>query len=120
MFPDDNHLRGDDRVDNLMKSEILAHFQKLPVPLAMHSQLNLANDLLKHSKLSEDHRFFNLQNVVDCHGMNPLQCITLYLGKLITNSIFDESINIQRHNGKLDEVSREYLLNICESLYFVN
>ena len=113
MFPDDLHRRGSDRLDNLLKAEIFAHFQKLPVPITMHDQLILANDLCKHSRISPKHLIFNLQNTVESHGMDPLQCVTLFLGKIITNEVYYGRLSISRP-GKPDQILTHVLSDACE------
>ena len=114
MFPDDLHRRGEDRLDNLMKAQIFAVFQKAPVPLSMFNQLNLANDLCKHSKINNAHRFFNLQHTVESHGMDPIQCLTLYFGKVITNEVHRRKLSVARPNGRPDLIVDHVLVDACE------
>ena len=118
MFPDDNHLRGTDKLDDLMKASIFAHFQTMPVPLSMFSQLNLANDLSKHSKLSDRHRYFNLQNIVESHGMDPIQCLTLFFGKIITNSIYDGQFDVTNFHDGSKHTMKHVLSDICKLLFY--
>ena len=114
MFPDDSHSRSPDVLDNLLKSSFLQYFQGLPEPLSIKSQLVLANDFSKHSKLSVAHYHFNEQIVVEAHGLDSLQSVTLFIGKCIINEVRHGRISQARKPGQPDRVVEHVLAEICE------
>ena len=113
MFPDDLHFRSKDRLDDLLKSFILKYFQTLPVKLSMRGQLILANNLSKHSKVNDEHYKFNEQLVVEAHGMGPLQSVSLFLGKVITNELRHGRVFLPR-DGMPDRVVHHILALTCK------
>ena len=116
MFPDDLHFRNKDRDDNLLKAFLMKSFQMLPVPLSTRSQLLLANIFSKHSRVSSDHFRFNQQLVVEAHGMDCLQSVSLYIGKLITNEVRHLRVYQPRATGQPDRIIEHVLADMCKFL----
>ena len=114
MFPDDHHFRTPDRFDNLLKAFFLKVLQTLPVSLSMRSQLLLTNRFSKHSRISPEHFRFNQQVVVEAHGMDCLQSVTLFFGKLITNEIRHGRAIQQRAPGQPDRIIEHVLSDVCK------
>ena len=119
MFPDDFHFRNPDRFDNLLKAFFLKVLQTLPVALSMKAQLLLTNRFSKHSRVSPEHYRFNQQIVVEAHGMDCLQSVTLYFGKLITNEIRHGRAVQQRAPGQPDRIIEHILSDICKHFKFI-